>query len=70
MPTVHVEMFPGRTNDQKQRMAKAMTDAFVEICGATPQSVHVIFCDIEKNNWAVGGQLCSNMVPANNAKPA
>jgi 4-oxalocrotonate tautomerase len=63
MPTVRVEMFAGRTDDQKERLAKAMTDAFVEIGGATPQSVHVIFSDIEKSNWAVGGQLCSN-IPA------
>ena len=36
MPIVRVEMWPGRTHEQKQDLAKAITDAVVEI-GKAPR---------------------------------
>ncbi len=68
MPVIRVEMFPGRTRDQKRAFTKAVTDAFVATCGGTPQSVHVIFQDIQKDDWGVGGRLTSDPAPAD--KPA
>ena len=32
MPFINVKMLEGRTQDQKRRLAKALTDAIVEIC--------------------------------------
>jgi 4-oxalocrotonate tautomerase len=68
MPMIRIEMFPGRNADQKQRFAKSITDAFVETCGGTAASVHVVFADIAKEDWAVAGELCSNRAAA--ATPA
>ncbi len=59
MPTIHVEMFPGRTDEQKEKLAQRFTQAFIEEAGAKPESVHVIFCDVSPNNWAIGGKLAS-----------
>jgi 4-oxalocrotonate tautomerase len=56
MPLIHVSMYPGRTQDQKQRYAKAVTDAAVEILGTKPQHVIVIFEDNPKENWFQSGQ--------------
>lgn len=64
MPMIRVEMFPGRSVEQKRAFAKAVTDSFVEICGSTPQSVHVVFVDVEKSDWAVAGRLASDTAPA------
>jgi 4-oxalocrotonate tautomerase len=50
MPMIRVEMFPGRTNEQKQRFAAAVTDGFVEICGGTPQSVQIVFVEVAKDD--------------------
>jgi len=51
MPVIQVELFAGRTREQKRALTKAVTDAFVATCSGTPQSVHVIFRDIEKDDW-------------------
>lgn len=66
MPTIRVEMFEGRTNEQKRALAKELTDACVRAIGATPGSVDILFYDIPKQDWATGGTLWSD-VPA---KPA
>lgn len=59
MPYVKVEMVKGRTEDQKAAMAEAITEALVKLGGATPQSVWVVFQDVEKEDWASGGKLMS-----------
>jgi 4-oxalocrotonate tautomerase len=64
MPMIRVEMFPGRTRDQKRAFAKAITEAFVAHCGGTPQSVHIVFQEVAKDDWAVAGNLASDAAPA------
>ncbi len=63
MPIIRVEMFPGRSEDQKRELVKELTDAFVRTAGGKPDSVFVVLTDIEKNNWGVGGELCSDKFP-------
>ncbi|NBZ86301.1 4-oxalocrotonate tautomerase [Stagnihabitans tardus] len=60
MPVIRIEMFEGRTTDQKRACAEAVTKAWVETCGGTPQSVTVIFTDVAKSDWATGGRLASD----------
>ena len=57
MPVVTVHQWTGRTVDQKRRLAKAITDAMVEIADARPDGLHVIFQDYELENWARAGVL-------------
>lgn len=64
MPMIRVEMFPGRTRDQKRAFVKAVTDAFVATCGGTPQSVQVVFQDVAKDDWGVAGRLASDPAEA------
>lgn len=59
MPMIRVEMFTGRTPEQKSAFTAAVTEAFVAQCGGTPQSVHVVFYDIERHDWGVNGKLMS-----------
>lgn len=59
MPVVRVEMWPGRTKSQKAELARAITEAVVTIAHTTPESTIVVFEDIAKENWAVGGVLAS-----------
>ncbi|MEP9365886.1 tautomerase family protein [Xanthobacter sp. VNH20] len=60
MPMIRVEMFPGRTLQQKRAFAQAVTSSFVEICGGKPESVHVVFQEVESSDWAVAGTLISD----------
>jgi 4-oxalocrotonate tautomerase len=64
MPMIRVEMFPGRTSEQKQRFASAVTASFVEVCGGSPQSVQVVFVEVAKDDWATAGKLASSAAAA------
>lgn len=59
MPTIRVEMFEGRTPEQKKALVKALTQAAVDTLGSKPESVDVILFDIKKTEWASGGVLWS-----------
>lgn len=57
MPMIRVEMFEGRTIEQKRNLVKAVTDCFIETCGGKHDQVHVIVDEVSQENWAVGGEL-------------
>ncbi|HBH38215.1 MAG: 4-oxalocrotonate tautomerase [Curvibacter sp.] len=59
MPTIRVEMFEGRTPEQKREFVKAITEATVQTLGSSPEAVDVIITDIKKSDWATGGVLWS-----------
>jgi len=63
MPIIHVEMFSGRSCEQKRVLARELTDAFVRVCGGTPESVTVLFHDVHKEDWAVAGALMADKYP-------
>ena len=62
MPVVIVEMWEGRTLEQKKQLVKGITSAFVEI-GTSPEVVQIILKDNAKHNWAIGGKLASEKSP-------
>lgn len=64
MPTIHVELFEGRTVEQKQAFAKAVTEATVRTLGGSADSVDILFTDVKKHDWATGGVLWSERAPA------
>lgn len=57
MPMIRVELSKGRSQEQKQKVVDDVTRAFVEHCGCTPESVHVVFLDIAPSDWAVAGKF-------------
>ena len=63
MPIIRVEMFAGRTEQQKRALVRELTDAFVNAVGGTPERVNVVITDIDKSDWGSGGELCSDKFP-------
>lgn len=61
MPIIRVEMWEGRTKKQKAELAKAITEAMVKIAKTTPEHTTVVFEDVPKENWAIGGVLASDI---------
>ncbi|MCX2698572.1 tautomerase family protein [Ochrobactrum chromiisoli] len=59
MPWIRVDLSTGRTEEQKQKTAEAITEALVEHCNCTPESVSIVFNDVDAENWAMGGTLLS-----------
>ncbi|WP_306113777.1 MULTISPECIES: 4-oxalocrotonate tautomerase [unclassified Roseovarius] len=63
MPIIRVEMFKGRSVEQKRALVRDLTDAFVGAAGGTPDSVQVVITDVEKSDWGTGGELNSDRFP-------
>ncbi len=63
MPIIRVEMFPGRTVEQKREMVAALTAAFVRTAGGKPDSVYIVIDEVAKQHWGAGGQLCADKFP-------
>ena len=59
MPTIRVEMFEGRTPEQKKNLVKALTAACVETLGSKPEAVDILLFDVKPSDWATGGELWS-----------
>jgi 4-oxalocrotonate tautomerase len=55
MPTLRVELFEGRTPQQKAQLASELTAACVKVLGGSPDSVDILFYDIARQDWATGG---------------
>ena len=59
MPTFHIELFEGRTLDQKRKLVEEITRVTSEVLGSAPESVDIIITDVKRENWATGGKLGS-----------
>ena len=57
MPMVTVDWLEGRTPQQKAQLADALTKAFVEIANVSKDQVWIVFRDVKRSDWAMGGKL-------------
>jgi 4-oxalocrotonate tautomerase len=60
MPTIHVQMFEGRSTEQKRAFVRAVTEAACKTLGCGPEAVDIIIQDVKRENWATGGKLWSD----------
>lgn len=61
MPVVRVEMWKGATKETKAELAKAITDAVCTIAKKPPEYVNLLFVDYDMQDWAIGGELASDI---------
>lgn len=59
MPFIRISMFP-RPEAVKKALAKDITDAIVRHCQVPPEATWIVFEDVPKDHWAMGGSLASN----------
>jgi 4-oxalocrotonate tautomerase len=59
VPTIHIELWSGRTHDQKRELVELVTEAVVKALGVKPEVVRINICEIDKQNAAIGGVLYS-----------
>jgi 4-oxalocrotonate tautomerase len=57
MPVVQIQMFEGRTIDQKRAMVRKVTDAICESIGCPADAVLIIVNDMKKHDYAEAGVL-------------
>ena len=61
MPFVVVEMWEGRSMEQKRNLVKAITKAMVEEAACKPDHLHVVIHESARENWGRGGTLAIDM---------
>ena len=57
MPVVTVQLWEGRTVEQKRALVEAITKAMVDHADAKPDGLHVILQEIPRENWGRAGVL-------------
>ncbi len=57
MPTINVQLFAGRSIEQKRAFVEAVTEATCKSLGCKPEAVDIIIQDVKKEDWATGGKL-------------
>lgn len=57
MPVVTIKMYEGRTREQKDEIAKQITKTLVDVAKTSEDHCWVVFEDMKKSDFAIGGQL-------------
>jgi len=63
MPIVTIDLWEGRTVEQKREIVRAVTSAVANAAGCPPDAVWVVIRDVSKDNWGMGGKLASEVFP-------
>ncbi|MEM4990469.1 4-oxalocrotonate tautomerase [Collimonas sp. H4R21] len=59
MPTFNVQLFEGRSAEQKRAFVKAITEVTCQTLECGPESVDIIIQEVKRENWATAGKLWS-----------
>lgn len=55
MPFVSISMYKGRTNGQKERLIRSVTQAVSTSIDCPPEAVWIKIEDVDKENWGMSG---------------
>jgi len=56
MPIVRIELWEGRTLEQKDALIREVTKAVCDTIGVTPEDVVVVLQEVSKDHWGVAGK--------------
>ena len=62
MPVVQIYMYKGRSKLQKKQLVERIAKDFQEVVNVKPESLHVLFHDIDKEDWGTRGTLASDLL--------
>lgn len=63
MPIIRVEMWEGRSVQQKKELVDVLSRETARILGCEVESIYVVIENVKKENWGAGGELCSEKYP-------
>lgn len=55
MPLVRISMFSGRSDKEKHELAHEITQTFERVWNNKPEAITIIFDEVDKSDWIVGG---------------
>jgi 4-oxalocrotonate tautomerase len=56
MPTIQIQMFDGRSKEQRQELAKAITEATCRVMDLPPEAVDIVITEVKRENWITAGK--------------
>ncbi len=59
MPTMHIELFEGRSPEKKRELVEAHTRETCRVLECEPAAVDIVLIDVKRENWATGGVMWS-----------
>jgi 4-oxalocrotonate tautomerase len=63
MPVVTIRLLEGRSLEQKRELTKVVSEAVSRIAKTPLEGVHVIFENVPRTDWGLGGVLWSDRPP-------
>ena len=63
MPVVHIYLYSGRSKEVKSELVKRISRDFEEVANIKPESLNILFHDMEKDDWGIRGALASDPPP-------
>ena len=61
MPVVKIDMWEGRTKEQKERLIKSVSNAIANTLEIPKEHITVIINDVSKTNWGLKGEQASEI---------
>lgn len=59
MPSIHVDLFEGRSPEVKKQLVESITQAVVDTLKCSPDAVDIVLNEVPRSHWATGGKLWS-----------
>jgi 4-oxalocrotonate tautomerase len=60
MPTLRLEMMPGRTLEQKRAFVREATRVTAETLNCPPEVVDIVITEVPRDSWAKAGKLLAD----------
>jgi 4-oxalocrotonate tautomerase family enzyme len=54
-------MYKGRTKEQKKQLVERITKDFEAVMNVKAESLHILFHDMDKEDWGTRGTLVSDL---------
>jgi 4-oxalocrotonate tautomerase len=60
MPTLHLEMLPGRSVEQKRVFVREVTQVTAQTLACPPESIDILISEVPRDAWAKAGKLMAD----------
>jgi len=61
MPVVKIDLWKGRSPQQKKTLIEKVTKAVCEAISCPQEAVHIVINEVEKENWGIAGKPASEV---------
>lgn len=59
MPLIRIEMFEGRSREQKKELVQAITRETARVLDCGEDAVDIILAEVKREDWATAGKFWS-----------